>query len=102
MFITATGTAKRQVKAGRGRKSRVVGQRYRTAGRQAQGGQKQGKTGAGGKLLVRLMNKTNWQQTNREHSYKYTGDNGMMGDTWRGLETITKTGETDQGVTNAA
>jgi hypothetical protein len=24
---------------------------------------------------------------------------GKMGDTWRGVETITKTGETDQGVT---
>ena len=26
---------------------------------------------------------------------------GKMGDTWRGVETITKTGETDQGVTKA-
>jgi hypothetical protein len=43
-------------------------------------------------------NKTNWQ-TNREHRNKYTGDNGEMGVTWRGVETITKTGETDQGVT---
>ena len=27
------------------------------------------------KTLVDLTNKTNWQQTNREHRYKYTGDN---------------------------
>ena len=33
MFITATGAGKPQAKAGRGRYSRVVGQRYRTAGR---------------------------------------------------------------------
>jgi hypothetical protein len=49
------------------------------------------------KTLVDLTNKTNWQQENREHRYKYMGDNGK--DTWRGLETITKTGESDQGVT---
>jgi hypothetical protein len=32
------------------------------------------KTGGSGKPLVDL-NKTNWQQTNREHRYKYIGDN---------------------------
>jgi hypothetical protein len=52
-----------------------------------------------GKPLVGLMNKTNWQQTNREHRYKYTGIMGKSGDTWRRVETITKTGATDQGVT---
>lgn len=36
------------------------------------------------KTLVDLTNKTNWQRTNREHRYKYTGDDGKMGDTWRG------------------
>ena len=29
-----------------------------------------------GRTLVSLTNKTNWQQTNRRHRYKYTGDNG--------------------------
>ena len=32
-----------------------------------------------GKTLVGLTNKTNWQRTNREHRYKYTGDNGEDG-----------------------
>ena len=48
------------------------------------------------KTLVDLTNKTNWQRTNR-------GDYGIMtkmGETWRGVETITRTGETDQGVTH--
>ena len=31
------------------------------------------------KPLVDLTNKTNWQQTGREHRYKYTGDNGEGG-----------------------
>ena len=26
-----------------------------------------------------LVNLTNWQQTNREHRHKYTGDNGEDG-----------------------
>jgi hypothetical protein len=30
-------------------------------------------------MLIDLTNKTNWQQTNREHWYKYTGDNGEDG-----------------------
>jgi hypothetical protein len=29
--------------------------------------------------LVGFTNKTNWQQTNREHRYKYPGDNGEDG-----------------------
>jgi hypothetical protein len=41
----------------------------------------------------------NWQQTNREHRYKYTGDNWEDGRNLEGVETSTKTGETDQGVT---
>jgi hypothetical protein len=61
-------------------------------GRQAQGQDKQGsktsrarKIESGkrhdltGQTLVSLTNKTNWQQTNREHRYKYTGDNGEDG-----------------------
>ena len=32
-----------------------------------------------GKTLVGLTNKANWQQTNREHRYKYSGDNGENG-----------------------
>jgi hypothetical protein len=34
--------------------------------------QEYGKTDGG-------LNRTNWQQTNREHRYKYTGDNGADG-----------------------
>jgi hypothetical protein len=30
-------------------------------------------------MLVDLTNKTNWQQTSREHRYKYPGDNGEDG-----------------------
>ena len=30
-------------------------------------------------MRVDLTNKTNWQQTNRENRYKYTGDNGEDG-----------------------
>ena len=30
---------------------------------------------------------------------RFRGDKGKMGNTWRGVETITKTGETVQGVT---
>ena len=49
-------------------------------------------------MLVGFMNKMNWQQT--ENTGKNTqGIMGKMGDTWRRVETITKTGETDQGVT---
>ena len=50
-------------------------------------------------MLVDLTNKTNWQRTNREHRYKYTGDMGKKGDIWREVEKFTRTGETDQGVT---
>jgi hypothetical protein len=41
----------------------------------------------------------NWQETNREHRSRYAGDTGKMGNTWRGVETSRKTGETDHGVT---
>jgi hypothetical protein len=56
--------------------------------------------------------KTNWHQTDREHRYKYTGDNGEEGqhqvgggdkqkdNTRWGVETSRRTGETDQGVTH--
>jgi hypothetical protein len=44
--------------------------------RQAQG-QAEGQAGgiSQGQALVDLTNKMNWQQTNIEHRYKYTGDN---------------------------
>jgi hypothetical protein len=32
-----------------------------------------------GRTLVSLTNKTNWQQTNRKHRYKYIGDHGEDG-----------------------
>jgi hypothetical protein len=48
------------------------------------------------KILVDLTNKTNWQQTNREHRYKYPGDNGEDKRHLEGVETSTRTGETDQ------
>jgi hypothetical protein len=32
----------------------------------------------------------NWQQTNREHRYKYTGDNGEDGRHLEGVETSQK------------
>ena len=32
-----------------------------------------------GRSKGRLDDKTNWQQTNREHRYKYTGNNGEDG-----------------------
>jgi hypothetical protein len=40
-----------------------------------------------------------WQQINREHSHKKTDDNGEDGQHLEGVETGTKTGETDQRVT---
>nr|XP_029489355.1 histidine ammonia-lyase-like [Oncorhynchus nerka] len=46
------------------------------------------RTCARGKLLVGSTNKTNWQQTNREHRYKYTGEDGRH---LEGVETSTKT-----------
>jgi hypothetical protein len=36
-------------------------------------------TGEGEQTLVGFTNETKWQQTNREHRYKYTGDNGEDG-----------------------
>ena len=60
--------------------------------------QELGKNRSTEKSLVGLPN---WQPTNRDYRYKYPGDNGKLGDTWRGVETSTKTGETDQGVTNS-
>jgi hypothetical protein len=51
-------------------------------GRHAQGqGQAEIKTRRARKreTLFGLTNKTNWQQTNRDHRYKYPGDNGEDG-----------------------
>ena len=52
-------------------------------------------------MLVGLTNKTNWQQTNREHRYKYIGDNGgrwmTSGGGWRQAQRQMKL---DQGVTD--
>jgi hypothetical protein len=77
MFITATGA-----------KVQDSRQSYEEwSGRWAQGQDRQvskpggrekrdwGKAGADTKMLVDLTNKTNRQQTNREHRYEYTGDN---------------------------
>jgi hypothetical protein len=50
------------------------------------------------KTLVGLTNKTNWQQT-KDIGINTLGIMGKMGDTRRWVETSTKTGETDQGVT---
>jgi hypothetical protein len=47
----------------------------RETGKQEQGNRWQ----QGNKTLVGSMNKTNYQQTNKEHRYKYTGDNGEDG-----------------------
>jgi hypothetical protein len=88
-----------------------VGQRYRTAGRLSVRGMQSGQAGelmvriAKGqnqedekretgekqelieKPLIDLSNKTNWQQTNREHRYKYTGEKWVRwatpGGAWR-------------------
>ena len=52
--------------------------------------------------LVGFTNKMSCEQTNREHRYKYTGDNREDGRHLEGggdNKDITKTGETDQGVT---
>ena len=47
-----------------------------------------------------MTNKANWHQNNRENRGINTlGIMGKMGDTRRGVETGTKTGETDLGVT---
>ena len=46
-----------------------------------------------------MTKKTNWQQTNSEHMYKYTGDKGEDGRHLEGVETSTQTGKSDQGVT---
>ena len=46
-------------------------------------------------LRQMLVDLTNWQQTNREHNINTQGIMGKMRDTWRGVETITKTGEAD-------
>jgi hypothetical protein len=51
-------------------------------------------SGQVGGLRVRTGKGHN-QETNREH----INTQGMMGNTWRVVETITKMGETDQGVT---
>jgi hypothetical protein len=45
------------------------------------------------------LNKQDELATDREHRYKYTGDKGEDGRHLEGVETITKTGETNQGVT---
>jgi hypothetical protein len=87
-------------------RGRQIGQagglRVRTSNCQNQEGEKR-KTGEKQELrnitLVDLTNKMNWQQTNREHRYKYTGDNGEDGRHLEWVGTSTRTGETDQGVT---
>ena len=57
-----------------------------------------GKAGAETKPLVDLTNKSNWHRQTENTGINTQGIMGKMGDTWRGVETITKTGGTDQGV----
>ena len=57
------------------------------------------KTGATRKTLVDLSNKTNWHRQTENTGINTQGIRGKMGDTWRGVETSTRTGETDQGMT---
>jgi hypothetical protein len=45
------------------------------------------------------LDKTNWQQADRKHRYKYTGDNGNKWEPPGGGGDKHKTGETDQCVT---
>ena len=49
-------------------------------------------------MLVGLNKQDELAPTDGEHRYKYTGVNGEDGRHLEGLETITKQGETDQGV----
>ena len=80
-LLQKQGLAKWQVKD----RSETKSEWYRTAGSLRVGADRMVKTGktlekgARGKTLVGLMNKTNWQQSNREHRYKYTGDHGEDG-----------------------
>jgi hypothetical protein len=92
MFITATEAKIQDDRQAQGQAERsarrVQGQAERSA-RRVQGQDRQGsKTRRArkseavkrqeltGQTLVSLTNKTNWQQTNRKHKYKYKGDNG--------------------------
>jgi hypothetical protein len=61
--------------------------------------QRLGQTGARRNTLVDLANKTNWHRRTENTGINTQGIMGKMGDTWRGVETRTRTGETDQGVT---
>ena len=71
----------RQAGSGSGRVVRQVGTRLGTrktrVGKHQKPGRQEkrdwGKAGVDTKMLVGLTNKTNWQQTNREHRYKYSG-----------------------------
>ena len=51
-------------------------------------------------MLVRLTRRTGNRQTENT-GVNALGIMGKMGNTWRGVETSTKTGETDQGMTVA-
>jgi hypothetical protein len=46
-----------------------------------------------------LTNKTNWHRQTENTGISTQGIMGKMGNTWRGVETSTRTGKTDQGVT---
>ena len=61
-----------------GRQSQGQG-RQKGQNREGLGNRSKKQTGAGEQTVVGFTNKTNWQQTNREHRYKYTGDNGEDG-----------------------
>ena len=81
MFITATATGAK-VQDGRQAQAEWSGTRAQSQNRQNQEDEKR-ETGKTQELiqkpLVDLTKKTNWQPTNREHRYKYTGDNGEAG-----------------------
>ena len=51
---------------------------------------------------VGFMNKTNWNKQSENTGINTQGIMGKMSDTWSGVATGTKTGETDQGVTPIA
>jgi hypothetical protein len=50
-------------------------------------------------MMVDLANKTNWHRQTENTGINTQGIMRKMGDTCRRLETSTRTGETDQGVT---
>ena len=60
---------------------------------------RQEKAGAETKPLVDLTTRQTGNRQTENTSINTQGIMGKMGNNWSGVETITKTGETDQGVT---